>query len=151
MGLNWLEISKSYRPRIAVTLPLCCEICHCKSLPNFWNYKCYLFQRTCGLWICCETEPKHEQKYRKRLVSSPKIIILCVQKAVNECALSKLIVSCCYCEYWWFIRCLLLASYFMSYHSILKTSADYTDALRSARRISESMSQELGHEVFPYR
>ena len=46
---------------------------------------------------------------------------------------------------------IFLASYFMSYHTILKTSNDYTNALRYARELSANMSKELNHEVFPYR
>ncbi|KAG5683688.1 hypothetical protein PVAND_012954 [Polypedilum vanderplanki] len=53
------------------------------------------------------------------------------------------------------------ASYFMSYHTILKTSQDYYEALRSAREISQNITktmrsklQEIGQpdnvEVFPY-
>eukprot|EP00112_Aurelia_sp_Birch-Aquarium-sp1_P006727 Seg1737.3 transcript_id=Seg1737.3/GoldUCD/mRNA.D3Y31 product="NPC intracellular cholesterol transporter 1" protein_id=Seg1737.3/GoldUCD/D3Y31 len=42
------------------------------------------------------------------------------------------------------------ASYFMSYHSILKTSDDYTNALKYARELSTNMTKELKHEVFPY-
>jgi Niemann-Pick C1 protein len=49
-------------------------------------------------------------------------------------------------------------SYFMAYHTTLKTSKDYYEALRSARRvandISEMLKTHLGSsavEVFPYR
>ncbi|XP_065063521.1 NPC intracellular cholesterol transporter 1-like isoform X2 [Rhopilema esculentum] len=42
------------------------------------------------------------------------------------------------------------ASYFMSYHTILKTSQDYTNALKYARSLSANMSKVLNHEVFPY-
>ncbi|XP_036321418.1 NPC intracellular cholesterol transporter 1 isoform X2 [Rhagoletis pomonella] len=57
------------------------------------------------------------------------------------------------------------ASYFMAYHSILKTSADYYEALRAARKISANVTnmlrgrlmsqgvpleQALDVEVFPY-
>jgi Niemann-Pick C1 protein len=54
------------------------------------------------------------------------------------------------------------ANYFMAYHTILKTSKDYFEALRSARTISANITdtinlrlQTLGYsttiEVFPYR
>lgn len=42
----------------------------------------------------------------------------------------------------------------MSYHSILKTSKDYYEALRSARIIADNLTQTInvpGVEVFPYR
>jgi len=49
------------------------------------------------------------------------------------------------------------SSYFMTYHTILKTSADYTEALREARVIAKNISDTLNaglaepkHEVFPY-
>ncbi|XP_071519627.1 NPC intracellular cholesterol transporter 1-like [Panulirus ornatus] len=49
------------------------------------------------------------------------------------------------------------ASYFMTYHTILKTSSDYYEALRWARNISENItrtinqgSEESQYEVFPY-
>ena len=53
------------------------------------------------------------------------------------------------------------ASYFMAYHSILKTSADYYEALRAARKISANITDMLNTnlrkwnqtaevEVFPY-
>ena len=38
----------------------------------------------------------------------------------------------------------------MSYHSILKTSDDYTNALKYARELSKNITKELNHEVFPY-
>ena len=43
------------------------------------------------------------------------------------------------------------ASYFMSYHTILKTSREYTAALRNAREIAANISDAVGVEVFPYR
>jgi Niemann-Pick C1 protein len=54
------------------------------------------------------------------------------------------------------------ANYFMAYHTILKTSKDYFESLRSARTISANITntinshlQTLGYntaiEVFPYR
>lgn len=53
------------------------------------------------------------------------------------------------------------ASYFMSYHTILKTSADYYEALRNARKLSANMTNMINNqlkewgeepniEVFPY-
>ncbi|XP_068212553.1 NPC intracellular cholesterol transporter 1-like [Palaemon carinicauda] len=49
------------------------------------------------------------------------------------------------------------ASYFMTYHTILKTSEDYYEALRSARSVSSNISKTLNqgldnpvYEVFPY-
>jgi Niemann-Pick C1 protein len=49
-----------------------------------------------------------------------------------------------------------LASYFMTYHSILKTSEDYIGALKNARDIAANITRtlnETGHHynVFPYR
>eukprot|EP00794_Sanderia_malayensis_P012125 gene12125-13377_t len=42
------------------------------------------------------------------------------------------------------------SSYFMSYHSILKTSNDYTNALKYAREMAKNMTKELDNQVFPY-
>lgn len=53
------------------------------------------------------------------------------------------------------------ASYFMAYHTILKSSADYYEAMRSARKISSNLTEMLNSklqaqgmnitvEVFPY-
>lgn len=42
------------------------------------------------------------------------------------------------------------ASYFMSYHSILKTSPEYTAALKSARQIAKNISATIGADVFAY-
>jgi Niemann-Pick C1 protein len=49
-------------------------------------------------------------------------------------------------------------SYFMAYHTTLKTSKDYFEALRAARRVSEDITNMLKYhlnssavEVFPYR
>ncbi|XP_060525180.1 NPC intracellular cholesterol transporter 1 homolog 1b-like [Cylas formicarius] len=45
------------------------------------------------------------------------------------------------------------ASRFMSYHTVLKTSADYIGALRYARRIAANLTETLGVdgvEIFPY-
>ncbi|XP_066248348.1 NPC intracellular cholesterol transporter 1 isoform X3 [Euwallacea similis] len=42
------------------------------------------------------------------------------------------------------------ASYFMSYHTILKTSEDYYESMRAARMISANISKTMGADVFPY-
>ena len=48
-------------------------------------------------------------------------------------------------------------SYFMGYHTTLKTSKDYFEALRAARRVSDEINNMLKEntssavEVFPYR
>lgn len=48
------------------------------------------------------------------------------------------------------------ASYFMAYHSILKTSRDYYESMRAARRISWNITKTINNkmgdsvEVFPY-
>jgi Niemann-Pick C1 protein len=49
-------------------------------------------------------------------------------------------------------------SYFMGYHTTLKTSKDYYEALRAARRVSDYITSMLRKntktfavEVFPYR
>ncbi|XP_029971940.1 NPC intracellular cholesterol transporter 1 [Salarias fasciatus] len=42
------------------------------------------------------------------------------------------------------------ATYFMTYHTILKESADYIDALRMARVLAGNISQAMGHRVFAY-
>ena len=38
----------------------------------------------------------------------------------------------------------------MSYHTILKTSPDYTAALKSARKIAKNITNTIGAQVFPY-
>jgi Niemann-Pick C1 protein len=50
------------------------------------------------------------------------------------------------------------ASYFMAYHSILKTSEDYYSALREARNIADNLTRTIQEktgtqdvQVFPYR
>lgn len=52
----------------------------------------------------------------------------------------------------------VVASYFMTYHTILKTSRDYYEALLWARQISDNITQTINAggmnptvEVFPYR
>ncbi|XP_068736144.1 NPC intracellular cholesterol transporter 1-like isoform X1 [Montipora capricornis] len=42
------------------------------------------------------------------------------------------------------------ASYFMSYHTILKTSPEYTEALKSARQIAKNITDTIGAQVFAY-
>ncbi|XP_038157542.1 NPC intracellular cholesterol transporter 1 [Cyprinodon tularosa] len=42
------------------------------------------------------------------------------------------------------------ATYFMTYHTILKESPDYIDALKMARIVANNISQSLGHKVFAY-
>jgi len=41
-------------------------------------------------------------------------------------------------------------SYFMSYHTVCKTSQEFTSALKYARDLSKNISKELNHTVFPY-
>ena len=47
------------------------------------------------------------------------------------------------------------ATYFMTYTSVCKTSADYITALKEAREIAKNISKDInataGQEVFPYR
>lgn len=48
------------------------------------------------------------------------------------------------------------ATHFMSYHTILKTSADNIDAMKMARELAENISLSMGSGnktdgVFPYR
>ena len=38
----------------------------------------------------------------------------------------------------------------MTYHTILKTSNDYTEALKSARRIAKNITGVVGADVFAY-
>ncbi|XP_060521524.1 NPC intracellular cholesterol transporter 1 isoform X2 [Cylas formicarius] len=42
------------------------------------------------------------------------------------------------------------ASYFMTYHTILKTSADYYESMRAARTLSANLTKTVGVDVFPY-
>ena len=37
------------------------------------------------------------------------------------------------------------ATYFMTYHSVLKTSQDFTDALRYARELGDNITYTFGH------
>uniref|UniRef100_A0A3Q3WSC2 SSD domain-containing protein n=1 Tax=Mola mola TaxID=94237 RepID=A0A3Q3WSC2_MOLML len=43
------------------------------------------------------------------------------------------------------------ATYFMTYHTILKESPDYIHALKMARSLAENITQSVDHEVFAYR
>ena len=48
------------------------------------------------------------------------------------------------------------ATYFMTYHTILKTSSDFIDGLRHAREICDTINKDMNltkhqSEVFPYR
>ncbi|KAG7278398.1 hypothetical protein CRUP_038561 [Coryphaenoides rupestris] len=40
------------------------------------------------------------------------------------------------------------ATYFMTYHTILKDSSDYIDALKMARGLADNITQSLGHRVW---
>ncbi|XP_068196952.1 NPC intracellular cholesterol transporter 1 [Antennarius striatus] len=42
------------------------------------------------------------------------------------------------------------ASYFMTYHTILKESPDFIDALKMARNLAKNITQTMGHKVFAY-
>ncbi|MED6267778.1 NPC intracellular cholesterol transporter 1 [Characodon lateralis] len=42
------------------------------------------------------------------------------------------------------------ATYFMTYHTILKDSPDFIDALKMARILAENISQSMEHKVFAY-
>ncbi|XP_061653506.1 NPC intracellular cholesterol transporter 1 isoform X2 [Phyllopteryx taeniolatus] len=42
------------------------------------------------------------------------------------------------------------ASYFMTFHTILKESSDYIDALKMARVLADNISQTMDHKVFAY-
>ena len=43
------------------------------------------------------------------------------------------------------------ATYFMTYHTILKDSPDFIDALKMARDLAQNITTSMGHKVFPYR
>lgn len=43
------------------------------------------------------------------------------------------------------------ATYFMTYHTILKESPDFIDALKMARILAKNISQSMDHKVFAYR
>ncbi|XP_076000791.1 NPC intracellular cholesterol transporter 1 [Genypterus blacodes] len=42
------------------------------------------------------------------------------------------------------------ATYFMTYHTILKDSADFIDAMKMAQILANNITQTVGHKVFPY-
>lgn len=42
------------------------------------------------------------------------------------------------------------ASYFMTYHTVCKTSAEYTDALKRSHALADNITEVLGVKVFPY-
>lgn len=42
------------------------------------------------------------------------------------------------------------ATYFMTYHTILRDSSDFIDALKMARALAENVSQSMDHHVFAY-
>ena len=44
----------------------------------------------------------------------------------------------------------MLASYVMTFHTILKNSSDFISGLKQARHISHNLTKTLGVEVFPY-
>lgn len=48
------------------------------------------------------------------------------------------------------------ATYFMTYHTVLKTSSDFIDAMKKARAIADNITETMGikeknYRVFPYR
>ena len=43
------------------------------------------------------------------------------------------------------------ATYFMTYHTILKESPDYIHALKMARNLADNITQSTNHKVFAYR
>lgn len=43
------------------------------------------------------------------------------------------------------------ATYFMTYHTILKESPDFIKALKMARELASNITQAVGHKVFAYR
>lgn len=48
------------------------------------------------------------------------------------------------------------ATYFMTYHTVLKTSSDFIDAMKKARIIADNITETMGikeknYRVFPYR
>ncbi|KAG7526301.1 Niemann-Pick C1 protein [Solea senegalensis] len=42
------------------------------------------------------------------------------------------------------------ATYFMTFHTIMKESSEYIHALQMARELSENITQSIGHKVFAY-
>ncbi len=43
------------------------------------------------------------------------------------------------------------ATYFMTYHTIMKESPDYIQALKMARVLADNITQSMDHKVFAYR
>lgn len=43
------------------------------------------------------------------------------------------------------------ATYFMTYHTIMKESPDYINALKMARELADNITQSVNHKVFAYR
>lgn len=48
------------------------------------------------------------------------------------------------------------ATYFSTYHTVLKTSSDFIDAMKKARTIADNITETMGikgknYRVFPYR
>lgn len=43
------------------------------------------------------------------------------------------------------------ATHFMTFHTILKESPDFIDALKMARTLASNISQSIEHKVFAYR
>ena len=48
------------------------------------------------------------------------------------------------------------ATYFMTYHTVLKNSTDFIDAMKKARMIADNITESMGikgrnYRVFPYR
>ncbi|XP_063724726.1 NPC intracellular cholesterol transporter 1-like isoform X3 [Symsagittifera roscoffensis] len=44
----------------------------------------------------------------------------------------------------------VVSSYFMTYHTALRTSADFTEALVESRALADRISESMGVEVYPY-
>ncbi|KAL0966255.1 hypothetical protein UPYG_G00293020 [Umbra pygmaea] len=42
------------------------------------------------------------------------------------------------------------ATYFMTYHTILKDSPDFIDAMKMAHLLADNITKTMGHKVFPY-
>ena len=47
-------------------------------------------------------------------------------------------------------KLLVNTTHFMTYHTVLTSAGDFTEALRYARELSANISTAIGHEVFPY-
>lgn len=58
------------------------------------------------------------------------------------------------CGTWFTVIIHVIGTYFMTYHTVLKTSSDYIEALRHAYEISANISNTINQsnvKVFPYR